>query len=145
MLYAGIHENHRHLYPCEEPIVARAEDFRRDVNSAQGEKKISNGVKGRCFFDTVIQIPNDVPIDAMYQVFLGCAKSSITALFGSLTKRDVLTAEERIQNIKSPRNLQGKPKPLSKLLFWKARDFKFFLFHYGSFCLQGLVKQEYHL
>ena len=34
----GIHENHRHLYPCEEPIVARSEDFRRDVNSAQRKK-----------------------------------------------------------------------------------------------------------
>ena len=142
----GIHENHRHLYPCTEPFVCRSpSDFRANAISAEYEKKIVNGIKGRCFLDEIIQIPFDVPIDAMHQVFLGCAKSIIVALVGSLSKHNSVIAEDRLRNCRSPRYLNVKAKPLSELLFWKARDFKCFLFHYGSFCLEGLIQYEFHL
>ena len=78
----------------------------------------------------------------MHQIFLGCAKSIICALVGSLPKRELPLAEQRLKNIKTPRVLCGKPKPLSELSYWKARDFKFFLFHYGSFCLNESVNEN---
>ena len=140
----GVHESHRHLYPCHEPIVSRSpEDFRKDAISAEQEKKPVNGIKGRCFLDEIIQIPIDVPIDAMHQVFLGCGKSIIRALVGSLTKKEISVVEDRIKNIKCPRSFNCKPKSISELMYWKARDFKFFLFHFGSFCLEGLVKEDF--
>ena len=141
----GIHQNHRRLYPCEEPFILRTpENFRKDALTAEREKHIVKGIKGRCFLDEIIEIPHDVPFDAMHQVFLGCAKSITTALVGSLTKRNQLTAEDRLKNIKSPRESHCKPKLLSELMYWKARYFKFFLFHFGSYCLEGLVKDEHH-
>ena len=99
-------------------------------------------MKGRCFLDELILIPEDVPIDAMHQVFLGCAKSVILALVGSLSKRNLREVEKRLCYIKSPRNRHGKSKPLSEISYWKARDFKFFLFYYGGFCLREFVRED---
>ena len=139
----GVHENHRHIYPCLEPFSYRsAEQFRRDADLAEKSRTTINGIKGRCFLDKFIKIPEDVPIDAMHQVFLGCGKSISTALISSLSKRDLAVVEKRLGNIQSPRNSHGKPKPLSELSFWKARDFKFFLFHYGIYCLRDFVRED---
>ena len=81
----------------------------------------------------------------MHQVFLGCAKSVIVALVGSIAKRDYSAAEERLSNMKSPREACAISKPLAELAFWKGKEFKFFLFPYSSFCLQGAVRPDLHL
>ena len=133
------------IVSLQEPFVCRSsEEFKRDAIAAQETKTVVNGIKGRCFLDDIIDIPGDVPIDAMHQVHLGCAKSIISALVGSLSKHDLPLAEQRLKNMTSPRNLYCKPKLLSELPYWKARDFKFFLLHYGSFCFEGLVRDHLH-
>ena len=101
------------------------------------------GVKGRCFLDELISLPDDVPIDAMHQVHLGCAKSIITALISSVQKRTAATIDERLKKIKTPRSTCGRTKLLSEIAFWKARDFKFFLFHFGTFCLADFIDDQY--
>ena len=79
-------------------------------------KEIVNGVRGRCFPDEIIEIPYDILFDAMHQVFLSCGKLIRNALVRSLTKRDQLTVEYRLKNIKSPRESHGKPKLLSEMM-----------------------------
>ena len=77
----GVHQNHRHIYPCDEPFILRTpESFRNDANTAEREKQIVKGVRGRCFLDEIIETPYDVPFDAMHQVFLGCAEEFREAL-----------------------------------------------------------------
>ena len=140
-----MHENHRHLYPCEEEIIERThDDFMKDANSAQAKNEVVNGIKGRCFLDELIRIPDDVPVDAMHQVFLGCAKSIITALVTSIPKRNVAPFEKRLKGIKTPRSVHGRHKAVSEIMHWKARDFELFLFLFGSYCLQDFVEEPYH-
>ena len=133
------------MYPCDEEIIPRRKDeFLKDAKLAESKKEIVRGIKGRCFLDELISIPDDVPIDAMHQVFLGCAKSIITALLASTAKRNIPSMEKRLKDVKAPRCAHGRPKLLSEMLFWKARDFKLFLFHFGSYCLKDFVEDKYH-
>ena len=82
------------IVSLQEPFVCRSsEEFKRDAIAAQETKTVVNGIKGRCFLDDLIDIPGDVPIDAMHQVHLGCAKSIISALVISLSKHDLPLAE----------------------------------------------------
>ena len=90
----GVHENHRHVNPCEEEIIERThDDFLIDAISAQVKSENVNGIKGRCFLDKFIRIPDDILIDAMHLVILGCAKLFITALVTSTHKRNVALIE----------------------------------------------------
>ena len=121
------------------PFISRIQEGH---NFDPGNKNSGKWKKGRCFLDDLIDIPGDVPIDAMRQVHIGCAKSIISALVGSLSKHDFQVAEQRLKNMTSPGNLYCKPKLLSELPFWKPREFNFFVFHHGSFCFEGLVRDD---
>ena len=116
----------------------------KDASVAEGKNEIVRGIKGRWFIDELFSIRDDVPIDAMHQVFLGCAKSIITALLASTAKRNTTSMGKRLKGVKAPRCAQGRPKLLSEILFWKARDFKLFLFYFGSYCLKDFVQEKYH-
>ena len=113
-------------------------EFRRDAVLAEQSKKVVNGIREQCFLNGILEIPDDVPIDAMHQ-FLGCAESLICGLMTAVAKGDARVLSEHLSGVKSPTGFLGKPKQLNEIKYWKARDFKFFLLHYGSFCLQDLV------
>ena len=129
----------------EDAILAEGNnEFSKDAILTEGKNEIVRGIKGHCFLSEIISIPDDVPIDAMHQVFLGCAKSIITALIASTAKRNIVSMEKRLQGVKAPRCAHGRPKLLSEITHWKARDFKRFLFHFGSYCLKDFVEDKYH-
>lgn len=136
--------NHRHLYPVEEPFVVRTcPEYERDAALAEKTKQTVRGIKGRCFLTGLIKIPDDVPIDAMHQVFLGAGKLLICSLVRQLSKKNELLLGDRLKAMKCPRLSYGDTKPISEISYWKARDFKFFLFHYGMSGFDGLISSEF--
>ena len=50
-------------------IVFLVVEFRRDALLAEQSKKVVNGIREQCFLNGILEIPDDVPIDAMHQFF----------------------------------------------------------------------------
>ena len=130
------------LYSADEVFTERSEqDFSRDMRIAEITEKPVRGVREKSFLNGIVRIPEEVPIDTMHQVYLGAGRTLICGILQSLLKTNLALLQERLDAIKCPIPVHGHTKCVSELKFWKARDFKYFRLHYGSFCFDGMLPQ----
>ena len=72
----------------------------------------------------------------MHQVSLGFAKVLTQAVLSKIVKNDKHNFNHSLTKIMVPYENLHKPKSVTELSFWKATDYRLFLFHLGPLLLQ---------
>lgn len=111
-----------------------------------------NGVLGpSALFQLVLNALSSLSIDFMHCQYMGCVKKLIKLWTSSKYSEEpfslrehVKVLERLIMSIKPPHFVQRLPSSIDECLaFWKASEFRSFLFHYSLPVLHGIMDQNY--
>ncbi|XP_072023195.1 uncharacterized protein, partial [Amphiura filiformis] len=145
---------HTHAYPymVDNPSgPARTwAGFRSDAEQAYEEGNRVNGVNGPSWMLYLFDVVRGTALDYMHQILLGVTRklthfwidSSFHQEPYSLSK-SIKILNERLLSIKPPTFISRAPTSLSKLKFWKASEFRSWLFYYSVPVLFGILPTIY--
>ena len=128
-LMKGIRHNNRMLFPVKAPFCLRTnESFAYCAVQSSRRSQPFLGIKDNSPFNEIFIFPDDAPIDAMHQVFLGTGKV-LTKMIDSVIKKEELNLFRlKLKNCSVPLDFQHRPKNIEDMHHWKAADFKLFFF-----------------
>ena len=147
-------KGHTHVYPydaCNPSGPARTWDnFCSDAEKAYVDGTRVNGVNGPCWMLYLCDIVRGTALDYMHQILLGVVRklthfwtdSSYHKEPYSLSK-SLNILNKRLLSIKPPTFISRAPSSFSKLKFWKASEFRSFLFYYSVPVLYGVLPSIY--
>lgn len=148
----GIHEDHRHLYPNEGPIILRTTQGTIDTAKKLTEVGSSEeGVKGESPLSKVAhKYIENTSIDVMHCVFLNVIKRLFSVWFdeknhnhrGSLRK-DVNKINERLKTLKPIDSVSRTPRTIEDYHYWKASELKWFILAYSLVILFDLMEDDF--
>lgn len=113
------------------------ESYKELSELANETGEIVFGVKGKSCLDGVLKIPSHVTLDPLHLIFENCTKSIVWKLIDSSSFRECyylgrhLSHYDTLFKKVSVPHFIGRPRSLSELSFWKARDLLNFLFYFS--------------
>lgn len=145
---------HTHVYPymMDNPNGPKRtiDGFREAADTAYESGQRVDGINGPSWFLYHMDVVRGTAQDYMHQVFLGIARklthlwfdSSYHLLAFSLSKR-LKDVNARLLNIKPPNFISRAPASIFKLKFWKASEFRSWLFYYSAAVLFNILPSIY--
>lgn len=128
--------------------------IRSHLNTIEDAKKQSNGIKGyNClnvlpYFDTIKCFSTDY----MHGSLLGVTKRliqiwtghlKVTTSFKALSKSKQNILNQRITSLKPYTRITYKPRSLAEFATYRAIEYKYLLFFYLRYSLNGLLEKKY--
>ena len=129
-LLIGTRKGARMIYPCDAAIKLRdSASFKRHSEKAELKGEVVAGIKGSSPLSSVLNFPDDAPVDVMHQVFLGTGKTLSKMFLKALRPVELKEFNSFLKNALIPAEFLRKPKDVAEMNFWKAGDFKVLFFH----------------
>ena len=149
----GVYTSHRRIYlPCEQDYQLRTgASINELADAAEACGEPVRGIKGHSVLvsSQLLDLPQCVPIDYMHSVLEGAFKSLLKHWFDSKyhnepysIRRDITYIDKAVSRIRPPREIPRLPRSISLLSFWKASEFRSWMF-YSLPILSEFLPSEY--
>lgn len=145
----GKYVSRRMIFPFQNTIKLRNnKEYIHCAKIAEESQTPYFGVKGSCLLSEFLSIPESLLIDYMHQCLLGVGKTLILNLISNKTVISALKLEElnaTILSVQYPSDFKRHVKSLHELTFWKAQEYKIFLFYIAPIIFSDLNNNYYNL
>ncbi|KAE8738830.1 hypothetical protein FOCC_FOCC015662, partial [Frankliniella occidentalis] len=150
------------VFPYQEDFPLRCKaDYINQVKYAVENRVLHNtallnepecsGIKGPTTLSYFVSdIFTSTAIDSMHALYLGVTRQILTLLFDHAYRNEKFSVHskikefnERMSMIRPPHFVQRHPQGVDKLAYWKATEFRSFLFYYSLFVLCGILPKDY--
>ena len=146
---------HTHAYPYDRHNPSgparTIEGFRDAAEKAYEQSERVEGINGPSWFLYLTDVVRGTALDYMHQVLLGVTRKLTHLWFDSQHHREgyslsksLKAVNDRFMEIKPPNFISRPPTSLYKLKFWKASEFRSWLFYYSAPVLFGFLPSIYY-
>ena len=149
---------HVHIYPymCDNPTgplrTQKSVEMCAKEALRNGEKKNGIHPPGSCLMILpLFNIVDGIGIDYMHCILLNIVRLLVNLWFDSTHHRQpwscskkVHAADQRLMSIQPPSTISRKPRSLTERKYWKASEYRAFLFYYSLPVMFNVLPTEYY-
>ena len=146
---------HTHAYPYDihNPSGPQRtiDNFRESAERAYQEGHRVDGINGPSWFLHVTDVVRGTALDYMHQILLGVTRKLTHLWFDSSNHQEPFSLSKRLKEvnarllqIRPPNFISRAPSSILKLKFWKASEFRSWLFYYSAPVLFNILPAAYY-